>query len=80
MAVVEHMIRDYRSLFSQRKRGRSLFAPADDADATAAPAALVAAERAERVPSPAAVSLRQPVSPSKVCTALVAGSLLSSHA
>jgi len=66
VAVVEHMIRDYRSLFSQRKRGRSLFAPSDDADGTAAPAALVAAERAERIPSPAAVPLRQPVSPSKV--------------
>ena len=76
VAVVEHMIRDYRSLFSQRKRGRSLFAPSDDADGTAAPAALVAAERAERIPSVAAavvVPLRQPLSPSKVPAALSAG-------
>ena len=64
MAVVEHMIRDYRSLFSQRKRGRSLFAPGDDADGTAAPA-VVAAERAERIPS-AAVQPRQPQPLSKL--------------
>ena len=46
VAVVEHMIRDYRVLFSQRKRGRPLFAPADEADG-----AVLAAERAERMPS-----------------------------
>ena len=67
MAVVEHMIRDYRSLFSQRKRGRSLFVPGDDASdgAVAAPAAVAAVERAERIPSPAAQP-RQPLSLVKV--------------
>ena len=55
VAVVEHMIRDYRVLFSQRKRGRPLFSPDDDAVG-----AVPAVERAERMPS-VAVQPRHPL-------------------